>query len=342
MNSFLPVTSVPEKEGRSGLSLPSGFYVLTWMFFSNITILFNKWLIDDAGFRFPVLLTVWHMVFATLATQVLARTTSWLDGRHQVRMSKQFYLRAVVPIGLLYSASMVCSNLVYMYLNVAFIQMLKAASPFTTLVVSWLWGQEKPSKTTVCKILIIVFGVLLASFGEIHFSALGFLYSLGGLVFESLRVVMVKNLISGGDGGKNHMDPLVSLYYYAPVCALVNFIVAYAAERHEFSWSAVSNVGLGLLSANALVAFFLNVASVMLANREDLCIGPPPLRCPQKYPPGRRIGTDMGDCHHPTAGIWLQRRPGRDGLVQAHMGGNQERIRCQDAVVQKRTKVGKF
>ncbi|KAK6219182.1 hypothetical protein LQW54_002431 [Pestalotiopsis sp. IQ-011] len=179
-------------------------------------------------------------------------------------MSRQFYLRAVVPIGLLYSASMVCSNLVYLYLNVAFIQMLKAAAPFTTLVVSWLWGQENPSKTTVCKILVIVFGVLLASLGEIHFSALGFLYSLGGLVFESLRVVMVKNLISGGDGGNNHMDPLVSLYYYAPVCALVNLLVAYAAERHEFSWSAVSNVGLGLLSANALVAFFLNVASVML------------------------------------------------------------------------------
>jgi hypothetical protein len=65
------------------------------------------------------------MVFASLATQVLARTTDWLDGRHKVHMSKYFYLRAVVPIGLLYSASMVCSNLVYLYLNVAFIQMLK-------------------------------------------------------------------------------------------------------------------------------------------------------------------------------------------------------------------------
>ncbi|KAF7533880.1 hypothetical protein G7054_g6684 [Neopestalotiopsis clavispora] len=214
------------------------------------------------------------MFFASLATQVLARTTDWLDGRHKVHMSKYFYLRAVVPIGLLYSVSMVCSNLVYLYLNVAFIQMLKAAAPFTTLIVSWLWGQENPSRQTVYKILVIVLGVLLASAGEIRFSTLGFLFSLGGLVFESLRVVMVKSLISGGSsaggggggGAAENMDPLVSLYYYAPVCALTNLLVAFAVERHEFRWSAVSQVGFGVLSMNALVAFFLNVASVMLVS----------------------------------------------------------------------------
>lgn len=27
------------------------FFILTWMFFSSLTILFNKWLIDSAGFR---------------------------------------------------------------------------------------------------------------------------------------------------------------------------------------------------------------------------------------------------------------------------------------------------
>jgi drug/metabolite transporter (DMT)-like permease len=142
------------------------------------------------------------------------------------------------------------------------------------LIVSWLWGQENPSRQTVYKILVIVLGVLLASAGEIRFSTLGFLFSLGGLVFESLRVVMVKSLISGGSsaaaggcgGAAENMDPLVSLYYYAPVCALTNLLVAFAVERHEFRWSAVSQVGFGVLSLNALVAFFLNVASVMLVS----------------------------------------------------------------------------
>jgi hypothetical protein len=65
------------------------------------------------------------MTFAVLATQLLARTTSLLDSRHNVNMTRRLYLKAVVPIGFLYSGSMACSNLTYLHLNVAFIQMLK-------------------------------------------------------------------------------------------------------------------------------------------------------------------------------------------------------------------------
>ena len=72
-----------------------------------------------------MILTPWHRVFATIATQVLARATKLLDGRKTVKMTGRIHLRAVMPIGLLYSGSLVCSNLVYLYLSVPFIQMLK-------------------------------------------------------------------------------------------------------------------------------------------------------------------------------------------------------------------------
>jgi hypothetical protein len=58
-------------------------------------------------------------------TQVLARTTTLLDGRKTVKMTGKVYLRAILPIGVLYSLSLVCSNQTYLYLSVAFIQMLK-------------------------------------------------------------------------------------------------------------------------------------------------------------------------------------------------------------------------
>ena len=44
-------------------------------------------------------------------------------------MTGRVYMRAIVPIGVLYSASLVCSNLVYLYLSVAFTQMLKVWPP---------------------------------------------------------------------------------------------------------------------------------------------------------------------------------------------------------------------
>jgi hypothetical protein len=65
------------------------------------------------------------MIFATGATQFLAQTTSILDGRKNVSMTPRIYLRAIVPIGVFYSMSLVSSNLAYLHLSVAFIQMLK-------------------------------------------------------------------------------------------------------------------------------------------------------------------------------------------------------------------------
>ena len=77
--------------------------------------------------EFPITLTAWHMVFATFMTQVLARTTTLLDGRKTVKMTGRVYLRAILPIGFFFSLSLICGNKAYLYLSVAFIQMLKVS-----------------------------------------------------------------------------------------------------------------------------------------------------------------------------------------------------------------------
>lgn len=50
----LPITEKPHRQqsstGSSSSTHPA-FYITSWIFFSNLTILFNKWLIDTAGFR---------------------------------------------------------------------------------------------------------------------------------------------------------------------------------------------------------------------------------------------------------------------------------------------------
>lgn len=60
-------------------------------------------------------------------TQTLARTTTLLDGRKTVKMTGQVYVRAILPIGFLFSLSLIFGNLTYLYLSVAFIQMLKVS-----------------------------------------------------------------------------------------------------------------------------------------------------------------------------------------------------------------------
>ncbi|EHK41721.1 hypothetical protein TRIATDRAFT_84499 [Trichoderma atroviride IMI 206040] len=234
------------------------------MFFSNVTIIFNKWLLDTAGFKYPIILTCWHLIYATIATQILARTTTLLDSRRNFPVTGRLYLRTILPIGLLYSGSLICSNVVYLYLSVSFIQMLKAASPVAVLFASWSWGVAEPNLAKFLNVLVIVFGVAVSSFGEIQFSWTGFFFQIGGTTFEAVRVVMIQVMLSGE--GLN-MDPLVSLYYYAPVCAVMNFLIALVGEVPKFKLEHAAQAGYGMLFLNASIAFILNVASVFLIGK---------------------------------------------------------------------------
>ncbi|KAL1980175.1 hypothetical protein VTN96DRAFT_4503 [Rasamsonia emersonii] len=245
-------------------ALHPAFYVSAWIALSSSVILFNKHLLDYANFRFPIVLTTWHLAFATLMTQILARTTTLLDGRKTVKMTGRVYLRAIVPIGLFFSLSLICGNVTYLYLSVAFIQMLKATTPVAVLFATWGLGMAPVNFKVLINVSVIVIGVVIASFGEIKFVFIGFLFQIGGIVFEAVRLVMVQRLLSSAEF---KMDPLVSLYYFAPVCAVMNGITALFLEVPNMTMENIYNVGVLTLIANAMVAFLLNVSVVFLIGK---------------------------------------------------------------------------
>lgn len=59
------------------------------------------------------------------------------------------------------------------------------------------------------------------------------------------------------------MDPLVSLHYYAPVCALINLAILPFTEGFA-PFYELARVGPFILLTNAAVAFGLNIAAVFL------------------------------------------------------------------------------
>ncbi|KAJ2897812.1 uncharacterized protein MKZ38_004374 [Zalerion maritima] len=253
-----------EKNQPAKASLHPAFYVMTWISLSSSVILYNKWILDTLKFHYPVILTTYHLAFATLMTQLLARYTTLLDGRKTVKMTGRVYLRAIVPIGFCFSLSLICGNLTYLYLSVAFIQMLKATTPVAVLLSGWAMGLQKPSMKVLANVSAIVFGVILASVGEINFVLIGFLYQCGGIIFEALRLTMVQRLLSSAE---YKMDPLVSLYYFAPVCAVMNGLVALFWELPKVSMEEVYAVGLSNFFLNGMVAFLLNVSVVFLIGK---------------------------------------------------------------------------
>lgn len=114
---------------------------------------------------------------------------------------------------------------------------------------------------TLGNVAIIVLGVIIASYGEIKFILTGVIFQLAGIVFEATRLVMVQKLLSSAEF---KMDPLVSLYYFAPACAIMNGLVACVIELPKFHYADLQSVGFTILLANAMIAFMLNVSVVFL------------------------------------------------------------------------------
>jgi hypothetical protein len=253
-----------EKSQPPKASLHPALYVTVWISLSSSVILFNKWILSTLGFAYPVLLTTFHLAFATIMTQLLARYTTLLDGRKTVKMTGRVYLRAIVPIGFFFSLSLICGNLTYLYLSVAFIQMLKATTPVAVLLSSWALGVSQPNLKVFLNVSTIVVGVVIASIGEIKFVWIGFIYQIAGIIFEALRLTMVQRLLSSAEF---KMDPLVSLYYFAPVCAAMNFVVALFWEVPKVSMAEVYDVGLFTFFLNGMCAFLLNVSVVFLIGK---------------------------------------------------------------------------
>ena len=65
---------------------------------------------------------MWHMFFCSVLAFCLVRSgyVAPVEG-----MTMEVYMRAIVPIGLLFSVVLWTGNTAYMYLSVSFIQMLK-------------------------------------------------------------------------------------------------------------------------------------------------------------------------------------------------------------------------
>lgn len=173
-------------------------------------------------------------------------------------MDKATFVRRILPIGVLFSGSLILSNTAYLYLSVSYIQMLKAFTPVSILLISWTFRIQDPSKRLAIIVVLISTGVALASRGELHFHLGGFLIQAGAVLFESCRLVLIQILLHN-----LKMDPLVSLHYYAPVCAAINLaIIPFTDGLAPFY--ALLDVGPLIFISNAAVAFLLNVAAVFL------------------------------------------------------------------------------
>ena len=141
-------------------------------------------------------------------------------------------------------------NTAYLHISVAFIQMLKALSmwkqsalfnyivrnhclilmtgyfcfnvavPVATFFMGVMCGTDKPRCDVFLNMVLVSVGVVISSYGEIHFNIVGTVYQVTGIFAEALRLVLTQVLLQ--KKGLT-LNPITSLYYIAP-CRYTNYM----------------------------------------------------------------------------------------------------------------------
>ncbi|KAJ7155291.1 hypothetical protein C8R46DRAFT_910761, partial [Mycena filopes] len=226
-----------------------------WMALWVGVILFNNHLYNVLDFKFPLTLVTWQLVFVTIMTQVLQRTTRLLDGMKDAPMNKDLFLRSILPIGVFSGGSLALGNAAYLHMSISYIMAMKA---FTPLVVFLVARPVDLNWKSVISVSIACGGIALTTTGVFIFDPVGFALQGTAIVADALRLVLIESLLHRGNAP---VPPLVALHYFAPVCALGNLLLLPFTEGAA-PFRHLARIGPQLFLVNALVAFFLNVAMV--------------------------------------------------------------------------------
>lgn len=236
--------------------------VVVWMVSSGAVVLHNKWLMTVFNFSFPATMTAMHMSFSFILAFFTCKVFKLVE---LPRIDREQFTRCICPIGMFYSVVLVCSNYSYMYLSVAFIQMIKAGLPVLVYFSSIAFGVAKFQRKLMWCIATISVGIFLVTNGEVNISMKGLILQATALCFESSRLVLIEVLMKRK--GIN-LNPLTTLFYVAPVtlaCILVP-VIAFESQ----SWPVITSMLTEhpfVFLGNCTLAFFLNLAVFLIIGR---------------------------------------------------------------------------
>ncbi|KAJ6810157.1 putative sugar phosphate/phosphate translocator [Iris pallida] len=237
-------------------------YLLIYICLSSGVILYNKWVLSPKYFKFPfpITLTMIHMGFSGVVAFFLVRVLKVVT---PVKMTFQIYATCVIPISAFFASSLWFGNTAYLHISVAFIQMLKALMPVATFIMAVICGTDKLRCDVFLNMVLVSVGVVVSSYGEIHFNVIGTLYQVTGIFAEALRLVLTQVLLQ--KKGLT-LNPITSLYYIAPCSFLFLFVPWYLLEKPGMEVSQIQ-FNFWIFFSNAICALALNFSIFLVIGR---------------------------------------------------------------------------
>ncbi|MED6122099.1 hypothetical protein PIB30_036613 [Stylosanthes scabra] len=239
------------------------FGLIAFWYSSNIgVLLLNKYLLSNYGFRYPIFLTLCHMMACSILSYV---AISWMKIVPMQTIRSRVQFMKISSLGLIFCLSVVGGNISLRYLPVSFNQAVGATTPFFTAVFAYFMTLRREGWVTYITLVPVVTGVMIASGGEPSFHLFGFIMCISATAARALKTVLQGILLSS-DGEK--LNSMNLLMYMAPVAVafllpasivmeqdVVGITISLAREDPSIMW---------LLIFNSALAYFVNLTNFLV------------------------------------------------------------------------------
>lgn len=275
-DELIPLQLPKETPSSQWLQLVRTIFLGTLVISLSVGLInINSYLMKPGRFPFAGSLVLVHMVFCSFSAAVLFAAKpslfpSMTDPMKQVTLGTGFFLQKSLPVALSFSGSLVLTNMAYIHLSIAFLQMLKEANVVLVYIFSILVSLEAFTQKQAGLIGIIILATTLTIRGEVHFSTVGFFIQSGAILCECVRITLQGLLMSGG--GKK-LDPLSYVLLISPVCTVIlgtglyvfaRVPPAFAGAGMQLPQAADFQAWWHLLLLDSAIAFGLNVSIATL------------------------------------------------------------------------------
>lgn len=238
--------------------------ILIWYLISSCIILLTKWLFTT-HFSFPLTVTT----FSNTIASVWALLVSFHPRFHVEKLSRERFLRYVLPIGMLTALEIGSSNVALKILSVSFGTILKGGGPVFTFLWGLVLGVEEFSGRVLFALVFIALGIALASLGEGgEFHPLGFSLQLLSSALGGLRWAMTHKLLKASSD--EPLSPLAAVLYTSPLTSLCVLPVALALEGPVLWQNPVDSSELPVIlltmTSVATLVFLLLMSEYWLVN----------------------------------------------------------------------------
>jgi hypothetical protein len=190
-------------------------------------ILLNQYILKELNFPYPMFLSGLGVLASAIFAKILVRSGyARLSKKEEVE--GMLWYQRVLPVGFASAATLALGNMVYLLLDVGFIQMLKSFTPVVIIFFGYITGIDIPSMPIVYSVLVISVGIAATCTFSPEFNLLGIAVMFMSEIAEAVRLILTQFLLK-----QMKFGVIEGQYVLAPACAFWLFAASAIFEMPQ-------------------------------------------------------------------------------------------------------------